>query len=160
MCPCLRHLFAAHKFSCIPVELHPTTLCGMSLIIHANHTCFLHTARYFQDGVCVGGCFTTMDTVQKWTFKISYFRECKRHTTFSSAVCARNYMTAPHQRCGYVILFITQITRQICHYEHIIREFTISWKPRSQLNQHFLLTDGQFPSFNTMSSGSRDVTLS
>ena len=101
MCPCLRHLFAAHKFSCIPVELHPTTLCGMSLIIHANHTCFLHTARYFQAGVCVGGCFTTMDTVQKWTFKISYFRECKRHTTFSSAVCARNYMTAPHQRCGY-----------------------------------------------------------
>ena len=80
----------------------------------------------------------------KINFQNIVFSWIKKHTKFCTVVCARNYMTARHQRC----VFITHISWQICHYGQIIFEFTTSRKLRSQPNQHIPATDGQFSSFN------------
>ena len=52
---------------------------------------------------------------------ISWIIEFSWHlniTALCGTVCVWNRITAPHQRCGDIIYFLTEITMEICHYIH------------------------------------------
>ena len=62
-----------------------------------------------------GGCFITLGELPKQVLVVSHFQGRKFNLLSCGIVCAKNKVMAPHQWCGAVILFLTQILVQFCN---------------------------------------------